>query len=212
MKEHSIIFSTDMVKAILENRKTQTRRVMKPQPVLERGVYRWIPRPLNPKRTGQYVDINVSDHSDLMRGYCPYGKASDTLWVRESWRCEGHGEGGEFAIRYRADNALSIPAIRKYSNGDKWRPSIHMPRWASRISLEILDVRVQRLQEITEEDAQAEGIFKRGYWWDIVGEGDGISDKGARDAFPTIWNTINKKRDFGWDQNPFVWVLTFKRV
>lgn len=164
MKERPIIFSGEMVRAILAGRKTQTRRVIKPQPVIQDGVAFF--------KTGQR---------------CPYGQIGDRMWVREAWiRNSG-------VPAYRADDP-SWPG-----ETPKWKPSIHMPRWASRITLEIVNVRVERLQDITVGDAWAEGCPN--------------SDVNViPDWFIPLWAGINAARGNGWDDNPWVWAIEFKRV
>ena len=181
--EKPILFSGSMVRAILEGRKTQTRRVIKPQPEwLIRGVLSW-------KGTSAVVQAHKA----------PY-KKGDILWVRETFakNIPGCPDG----ITYRADH--------QDQNGDgpanpiKWKPSIYMPRAASRITLEVIDVRIGRLQETTEMDARAEGVK-------IVGSSMGHIFT-AREHFEGLWDSINKKRGFGWDVNPWVWAVSFKLV
>ena len=94
----------------------------------------------------------------------------------------------------------------------KWKPSIFMPRWASRITLEIEDVRVERLQEITEEDAKAEGIFAYGYEAGLCGEGSIIELPTYIEPFMELWDSLNAKRGYGWAENPWVWVISFRRI
>jgi hypothetical protein len=180
-----------MVRAIIAGTKTQTRRVVKPQPHVER---RFIEDGLAITKG----DTTTSIHTPLVASLCPYGQPSDRLWVREAW---GLAFGSPViphpdAVIYRADEG----------NADwdgRWRPSIHMPRWASRITLEIVSVRVERLQDISEADAKAEGTPKPIQ----------ISDddpRTYRDAFGDLWELING--DGSWDANPWVWVVEFKRV
>jgi hypothetical protein len=158
---------------------------------------------------------------------CPYGQIGDTLYVRESfcyvdpdmWRghiaeCPsseywpGHYEDWiigcrKFGIGFKADGDGESQLIA----GDvKWKPSIHMPRWASRIHLEITGVRVERLQEISEEDARAEGVNHQRW-----PESDPYYMTG-RDAFIELWDAINAKRGYSWDSNPFVWVVEFQPI
>lgn len=137
---------------------------------------------------------------------CPYGQPGDRLWVRETWAHIDDYTGSDPGTRalldrcfYRAD----------YPKGDvlddeltRWRPSIHMPRWASRITLEITGVRVERVQEISEADAEAEGVEASTF--------DGGQSFEYRLNFPDLWDSINAKRGFGWDANPLVWVIEFK--
>lgn len=189
MKERPILFSGPMVRAILEGRKTQTRRVVKPQPS-EPVTWGCI--------GGKGFGFIAGD--EMLR--CPYGVPGDRLWVRESfsydarWRYEWWQETGERPdIWYWADG--------NPTDGDwtKPKPSIHMPRSASRITLEVKSVRVERLQDITPEDAEAEGIdeFMRekklgGYY---------------TTAFSRLWESINGPGS--WEQNPWVWVIEFSK-
>jgi len=198
MKEHPILFSGSMVRAILEGRKTQTRRVMKPSPKVS-----IMPLPL-----------------DL----CPYGSPGDRLWVRETWQPINREEHflGLIACLYRANCSNDMKTFTFISRFDgshitipvaKWKPPIHMPRWASHITLEIVSIRVERLQEISEKDAVAEGIFyhrhMEGYVSDEEGRNFYVSD--PRRSFDKLWDSINAKKGFGWDANPWVWVIEFRR-
>ena len=174
MNEHPILFSGPMVRAILEGRKTQTRRVMKPQP--DEGKMRW---------TGSHWEMYLGYPIGHDVPISLYGQPGDLLWVRETWGtildCEGY--------IYRADGP--------HDGVRRWYPSIHMPRVASRLTLRITDVRVQRVQEISEEDARDEGTS--GLLTSMTG-------------FPYLWNAINAKRGYCWADNPWVWALTFERV
>jgi len=197
MKEQPILFSGPMVRAILDGRKTQTRRIVKPQKRKD-GV-QLIPELL------QQIGVGHA---------CPHGAVGDRLWVREKWgpcqsnykqdiatatyACFPDGSqkfklGTYFQYNNNPDDIAS-----KWPSGWKWRPSIHMPRWASRITLEITGVRVERLNEISEEDAQSEGVP--------------VSLMGAshRIGFENLWGSINGPES--WAANPFVWVIEFKRI
>jgi hypothetical protein len=181
MKERPILFSAPMVRAILEGRKTQTRRIAKElneMPNLD-GILKRFP---NPKG-------------------CRYGKPGDRLWVRETWAHERDGTGcpDDNGVLYRATD----PGWDDEETGLRWRPSIFMPRRASRITLEITDVRVQRLQEISEEDAQAEGAV--GALDQSVG-----NNWCASQAFAALWESINGPDS--WDANPWVWAVTFRNL
>ena len=178
MNEHPILFSTEMIRAILDGRKTQTRRVIKPQyPKFSHGF------------GGCFFCGDGDDGIIEVAGvlYCPYGVPGDTLWVREMWAMADNGH-----TYYRADYPASIPMrATKLFGGTGWKPSIHMPRSASRLTLEVINVRVERVQEISEEDAIAEGVA-------------------SVDLFASLWDTINAKRGYAWDTNPWVWVVEFK--
>ena len=217
MKERPILFNGEMVRAILEGRKTQTRRVVKPQPILERGLWKMGGQFSAGWSEGTRSVPCMPGHSLCTRG--PYGSPGDRLWVRETWGVATRPcpyQGWRDGIEYRADVAwmdderdllpLHEPEIPDevgdfYGDYDKegWRPSIHMPRWASRIMLEVKAVRVERLQEITEEDARAEGV-------EMVGPASLTS----RSSFAKLWDSINAKRGYGWDTNPWVWVVEFE--
>jgi len=196
MKEHPIIFSSPLVRAILEDRKTQTRRVIKPQPEIVDK------EPRYRKNTWALWSDKIPKYKGGLIVSCPYGKPGDLLYVKETWRPIASSE----QLLYRAD----IYNVMAWDEFGKWHPSIHMPRWASRITLEITDVRVERVQEISEENAIAEGMQG-----DIYGEDMGISPRvdshSVRINFMDLWDSINLKRGYGWDVNPWVWVLGFKK-
>lgn len=214
-RERPIIFSAPMVRAILEGRKTQTRRVVKPQPFVcepdaNGNVYAcWSDKPW--PRVKPTMDELLLD----MRHRCPYGAPGDVLWVREAW-CwfpsnapDGMGEN----VYYRANpNNQSNGATETMArNGVRWRSPIHMPRWASRLSLRVTDVRVQRLQEISEEDAKAEGVQPIDIAAMLHGEPVGGGAISARQCFEVVWDTINGKRA-PWASNPWVWAVSFERI
>ncbi len=214
MRERPILFSGPMVRAILEGRKFQTRRAVKP-----RGGGRLGVRPdatARELRAGEWcfgVDC-PRGWSSLGSGFaCPYGKPGDTLWVREAWleRLD-HVRGAVDlnAIRYTADGEPPEP--------HRWRKRspIHMPRWASRITLEVTGVRVERLHSITEKDARAEGVendmLSGRYGWKNYGDTETAGDScdyfvDARDSFRSLWESINGADS--WAANPWVWVVSF---
>jgi hypothetical protein len=189
-RERPILFSGPMVRAILDGRKTQTRRIIKPQPVCEREGSYFLPKP------------------------CPYGRPGDRLWVRETWApvCT-FDPSPETGALYRAD-----PMYDGMEQFDwPWTPSIHMPRWASRITLEITGVRVERLNEISNSDCISEGLEPVGP--EAVCEGDGTKvqvarygdcTSTARHLFSALWDSINGAGS--WAANPWVWVVEFRRV
>jgi hypothetical protein len=189
-KERPILMSGPMVRAILEGRKTVTRRVMKPQPT-ER-----------PMRHRFAIDMPYQwDIGDNRSIYCPYGQPGDRLWVRETWHTWGPPERQFLAYR----------ATQPDADDFVWRPSIHMPRWASRLTLEIVGVRVERVQDITEEGAIAEGVERDyGVWRDYqLKTLNGVPT--ARDSFRSLWDSINGAA-YSWDANPWCWVVSFRRV
>lgn len=201
MKERPILFSAPMVRAILDGRKTQTRRVVKPQPSPELlADYAWIRATRGSARTDAQM------LSDCLP--CPYGQPGDRLWVRETWAYSIHA----LAAERDEDGPFVYAATNHGTQGrlcDRWRPSIHMPRAASRITLEITAVRVERLQDISEADAIAEGIVA------AKGGGYHLADTThygatAVDAYASLFEHINGPGS--WDANPYVWVIEFKRV
>jgi len=201
MAERPILFSTPMVQAILTGKKTQTRRVINPQPRCElRQHYgTW-----NEYQEG----IDQATGSNWGYGYkCPYGKQGDILWVRETWNrsdCNCEFSCTHPPYIYKADG---------WSDDGGWKPSIHMPREACRLFLKIKDIRVERLQDISEEDALKEG-FKPGY--ESIGNGkfEDVLEREwtAVDEFRELWQELNLKRGYGWNINPWVWIVEFERV
>ncbi|WP_130952324.1 hypothetical protein [Klebsiella pneumoniae] len=205
MKERGLIFNGEMVRAILDGRKTQTRRTVKPQPD-EDGLAK--------VTNGPWVDSSERNYR------CPFGAAGDRIWVRETFcPVDDTQYGGEKWVDYRATPKFeeSHPAGWDSAPNDaealKWRPSIHMPRWASRILLEITDVRVERLNAISEEDATAEGVPPAGSLLPDY-PGTFLTPKGdfatAKVAFQRLWESIYGAEN--WQANPWVWVIEFKRV
>jgi hypothetical protein len=214
-RERPIIFSAPMVRAILDGRKTQTRRKMKPQLEFRNLIdgnsiiiySGWV----LPNKSGYGGTLYPNAATAIIES-CPYGVVGDRLWVRETWgigsRPDMHN-GWRDGIELKADEGegdddllplYSAPAgVDVWGMRPGWRSPIHMPRWASRITLEITDVRVQRLQDITVADAQAEGA-------DPIEHG--VPD--ARNAYSAIWESINGPGS--WDANPWVWALTFKPI
>lgn len=204
MKERPILFSGPMVRAILEGRKTQTRRPVKPQPEHMMGGDGTFfaddartPVPLTPCRTGK--------SGGLFAILCPYGQPGDRLWVRETWKQAiylGKPKGFLYAADWKPNPSAHIVGE------NPWKPSIHMPRWASRITLEVTKVRLERLQEASEEDLRAEGYTDN--------PSDNFSDINThwklQRYFSKSWDSIYAARGFGWDNNPWVWVVEFKRI
>lgn len=203
MKERGMIFNAEMVRAILDGRKTQTRRVMKPQPEqCPRGGHWW---PSNVFKTMLHVENEMQNGEGgwggLVGDACPFGKPGDRIWVRETW-AEAGASAPDLKL-YRANYPEHVPS--HYENVPpadeiRWTPSIHMPRWASRITLEITGVRVERLNDISECDAKAEGAPT---------ECTLIGDK-HYPGFRSLWKSIYG--DDSWQANPWVWVIEFKRI
>ena len=231
--ERGILFKTWGVRAIKEDRKTQTRRVIKALPCysfdyFKDGFSYWkltgkpplIPDP-SPYRKGKRIRAILVPFCRLR---CPFGVPGDRLWVRETWAVGNWNPGGErnIAICYKADDSASwlygrCPLdyaqielfAQKYGRPSwvhsQWKPSIHLPRWASRLTLEITDVRVEKLQDISEEDAVAEGCKQETITQEEGGALEGLHWS-ARKQFMEYWDSIT------WSLNPWVWVISFKRL
>ncbi|ENH6339276.1 hypothetical protein ABWH74_002617 [Burkholderia vietnamiensis] len=212
MKERPILFSGAMVRAILEGRKTQTRRVMKHQPpddVAPITVARYHPTIVDRRGDEAPGPEIFGAFSDDGEWGCksPFGEPGDRLWVREThlawWKLDEANPAGPRVFSHVAAYAADGYELEP---GEKWIPSIHMLRAASRITLEITDVRAERLQEISQDDAEAEGIdFLRS-----VPDADETLD--ARGLFHCLWDGINAERGHGWEANPWVWVIEFRRI
>jgi hypothetical protein len=215
MNEKPILFKGDMVRAILEGRKTETRRIIKNVTIND-----W---DKNDPNYGPFTEDQYGDHhktADL----CPYGQIGDRLWVRETWRFLGGkriGDSEEITIEYKDGIIINHKTEWKFGRdikSNKWKPSIHMPRVVSRITLEIIDIKVERVQDITEEGAFAEGIgvyYKKDSKENHYAFSDGYTNYYAitgKKIFEYLWDSINKKRGFSWDSNPWIWVVKFKRI
>ena len=192
MNEKPIIFNGDMVRAVLAGRKTQTRRPLTPQPVLEDGLWRW--------ETGAWSD---GSNPIVLPGHgmhnCAAYHADDRLWIKETWALQtgdGPDEGTCYAI-YRAD--------KDEQPSGRWGSAIHMPRTVARTFLRVKSVRVERVQDITELDALAEGITAgtRGY---PLTDHPGVHVR----LFARLWDDIYAKQGRGWAANPWVWLIEFE--
>ena len=220
MTERPILFSGPMVRAILDGRKTQTRRLLRLPPpadtvkvVRSPSSGRWFSESAPWTLGDMFPGADRPEQKVIWRGAhgvrCPYGQPGDRLWVRETW---GRSTDLVRVYVYAADQHVSRFDIL----GERWTPSIHMPRAASRLSLEVTSVRVERLQNISEEDALAEGIREDGEPW-ASEYGWGVADRRvwaantARQRFEYAWDRINGDRAT-WDSNPWVWCVGFKRV
>lgn len=231
MRERPILFSGPMVRALLDGSKTQTRRVAP----IERlqitpygdGSVTWSVNFAKAIKgvLGSHSGVKCTEEQArriIASQFCSYGAPGDRLWVRETCRAEELPNGLD-GIRYSADKAFV--AIRG-SDADRWIhlnayrgkkgavvPPIHMPRWASRITLEITGVRVERLQDISEEDARSEGAIHSPLLpmgWNKPGCDP--QDGAMRSRFAALWDGLNAARGAGWDVNPWVWVVEFKRI
>jgi len=226
MKERPILFSASMVRAILEGRKTMTRRVIK-----------------YPLSTGAFVLMEMADgslwphvscdgeslldnHDNETPMHCPYGQPGDRLWVRETFRTDAYADG---RAEYRASPTCE-EKIEEYDSPARWRPSIFMQRKYSRILLDVTAIRVERVQDISEADARDEGSSCT-LWYQPFGKSEGESVNlstqainpvhpshgkpegiSYRNGFASLWDSINAKRGYGWDANLWVWVVEFKSV
>lgn len=217
--ERPIIFSGPMVRAILEGRKTQTRRVTNPQPELDLIASKHSPTGFF---DGDYMDATITNPVK-----CPFGAAGHKLWVREAWapgddmfkthQCEPP----EF-VWFRADDSLRGVDRQNSATADmrrpRWRPSIHMPRILCRVVLRIVSIEPQRLQAITDDDCIDEGIDPETdpNWAHAehmkIGGVQIEAGSEERHAFRCLWDGLNASRGFGWRDNPWVWKITFKRV
>ncbi|WLG64798.1 hypothetical protein PSH90_12055 [Pseudomonas sp. FP1762] len=194
IKERPILFSAPMVRAILDGRKTVTRRPMKG------SALKWLE---------EFVPEFVSHSAN---GLCPFGRPGERLWVREAFglqvRHYGGGTGEHIVYRATNPNAIYCKSAEGREYPVKWKPSIHMPRHSSRILLEITDVRVERLQDITYEQAAAEGVHRGPLReWCASDEG-GACHKYPIPAFRDLWQSTGGD----WDANPWVWCVSFRRV
>jgi len=192
MKERPIIFSGPMVRAILEGRKTQTRRIRK-----------------------------------IGTGLCPHGQPGDLLWVRETWGAIHRGDSSpirgqpfDAEIVYRVDGDPDLPDASLWESF-KWHPSIHMPKKYARLWLRITNARVGRVQEISKEDAEAEGVYQ--YWanccdtdkwpqgWPEDAYNPEIGALSSTEVFHLLWDSLNAKRGYPWMNNDWVWVVEFEQ-
>lgn len=214
MKERPILFSAPMVRAILEGRKTQTRRVVKPQC-----------HPFGDMLTANEVALEFSSGTRSVR--CPYGQPGDRLWVKETYMPDPPRDRTWCSVAWEDDKRLDgIPErfqiskhviFRASWDGIElggWKPSIHMPRWASRITLEITGVRVERLNEISILDSHAEGVGgtygETGISLGFPGLNHEWDNKTAVEQYQWLWESINGPGS--WDLNPWVWVVEFKGI
>ena len=235
MTDRPILFSDEMVRAILDGRKTQTRRVLRQQPL------DIIPMPAR----NEWVTLETRDpnHGRVIR--CRFGIPGDRLWLREAWKISSFMEGEPIEFQYRADGACAPE--NEYANAPEnmiayeewyervcskdtdwlyahswphnedgiftwgasksplpWRPSIFMPRWASRITLEIASIVVERVDQISDADIVAEGVTVRPEWTP--------GPESRRAEFGLLWDGINAKRGFSYDKAPWVWKIEFRKV
>jgi hypothetical protein len=196
-----------MTRAILEGRKTMTRRVIKPQPQIDNDkMWHW--------RDCQWMDGGLGFPKSGVDDYSGY-KAGDILWVREAWKSvDINTDGKSIKIQYAADKSIKECI---FSDSDRYRrfgdltrgvrPSISMPREAARIFLKVTDVRVERLRDISGFDCEAEGIGEP-----YGCRSDSDYEFKMRTAYKDLWNTLDAKRGYSWESNPWVWVISFRRT
>jgi hypothetical protein len=228
MKERPILFKAPMVRALLDGSKTQTRRVAPirelnilshPGDMVTWGVsfLKAVKGVLSSHSGGKFSDLQA--RSIIASMFNPYGKPGDRLWVRETWQhLDNVGQRAHEFLPHQKHSRHcffladeSDPTTKPLSG--RWRPSIHMPRWASRITLEITGVRVERLQDISEADARAEGCV-------LLGQGPSVTTSDllwsgrewplASAWYRELWEQINGTGS--WNANPWVWVVEFRRV
>ena len=209
MKESPIPFKGDMVRAVLSGQKTQTRRPMKPIPVYP-DAFGGLRREIH---DGQVHFWASGAELPAHKFRCPYGQPDDRLWVKET-----HARHPQFAeVAYRADGE-EFEDADGFTWHPKWTPSIFMPRPLCRIILEITDIRVERVQNITSDGAIAEGAYEVRKVGDDIAHAtwtmDGLDWRydTPREAFAATWDSLYAARGLGWDVNPWVWVVTFKRA
>lgn len=236
VRERPILFAGEMIRAVLDGRKTQTRRILTNRNSECSCAWNdldWSTVYVDPGLGGgAYLKVSGPDDA-FHRVYCRYA-IGDRLRVRETWKYADWTEDGYPFIAYQADNssrlienypsewaervsdtwsALSDPSNYRIDNraaDRRWRPSIHMPLWASRLTLEITGVRVERLREISEADARAEGVEPL----HVTAVARGPNPFYYRDEFSSLWDSLNAKREGGayaWDRNPWVWVIEFRK-
>lgn len=217
-----------MVRAILTGAKTQTRRLIVPQPTrsVNEIIYHAPAREWQEKAPHPVDGAKLTIHRHRDR----FGHPGDRLWVRETW-APFLSPAGALGIKFAADMAfVPLPAntdptlfrwvgTQAAKDEDRWRPSIHLPRWACRLVLEVVSVRAARLREIDELESRAEGITSRQtnagatvwHWdWEHVNAKNAHAFGSARNAFAALWDGLNRESGHGWDVNPWVWVVEFK--
>jgi hypothetical protein len=206
-----------MVRAILDGRKTQTRRALKGSLSVVEGVARWL-------YGKKIVSGGLQEVLSTLAFYhCPYGRPGDRLWVKEKWSAPALLDDDPpsdmdawvmdslgWRLWYSADDTMTEikPPIIEGANRGRWRSSLHMPRTHCRILLEVVSVRVERLQEISEADAMAEGVIFTTPEQDEPAEAGGQPFRPARAAFRKLWESINGS----WEANPWVWIVEFRRI
>lgn len=211
MTVRPILFSGPMVRALLEGRKTQTRRGLYVNGKFTNGGKRMDGIRADGSRF-QYEPPRVTIGTNEQWNLSPWRncKAGDLLWVRETWSHSGHGVWSIADAQISGNGAPIYAADGTHDAGCKFWPSIHMPRRFSRLTLEVKDMRIQRLHDISEEDAAAEGVESDSDgWFDYLMPSTQCC-RSARDSMRTLWDSINTPRGFGWDANPWVVAVSFR--
>lgn len=205
-----ILFNTEMVRAIMDGRKSCTRRLVKPQPDEKHTFQLGFVTDSTEKKEVGCFGFGIDEYSGSIQYVKPPYQPGDILYVRETWErfecwnCEGDERGNcpkelKKSVLYKTCGCYMYRATDEISRDAKWKPSIHMPKEAARIWLKVTNVRVERLQDMTDDDAEAEGCFD--YTSTALG-------------FPDVWDSTIKKSDldsYGWNANPWVWVIEFER-
>lgn len=220
IKETGIIMSTPMMIADLANRKTMTRRIWGLSKINE------VPNDWECKGYVTFTDalwrFDNKINGDIKIVKCPYGGIGDSIYCKETWRLDDTFKGGgipRLGIRY--GEGVEWKANNPNQSG-KWKPSMFMPKWASRRSHILTNIRCERVQDITGEDAIREGMivyitdkFARGEWYKLDKEGIlnniGLTKPDYRNAYRVLWDELNAKRGYPWDKNCFVWVLEWAK-
>jgi hypothetical protein len=208
MKERPILFISEMVRAILDGRKSQTRRLKGLEKInLEKNMFNYHPVQCSYDKSWIFWSPRNVTKTDNDLAYpkgggfkCPYGNTGDRLWVREAFFLN---YSDDIKVAYKSDWFGRIfGRITELSSTPKWKPSIYMPRSASRITLEVLDITPERLYNISLKDIQAEGLPTS----------NDFDEDEYRGHFQELWDSINSKKGYGWNENPWVWVISFKRI
>lgn len=238
-KERGMIFNAEMVRAILSGQKTQTRRIMKSQPYQSKsrkGDY-WFScnKMQSMVHVSDFIPGNsaIPDAHEFFSKCCPFGAIGDRIWVRETWMPDAPRDGTWPSVEFYGCKGAPLSMIptrfkkpehcihRASWCGERmigWKPSIHMPRWASRILLEITNVRVERLNDISEQDAIAEGIDTD--WlaesqdnYDCIADHNMTGRLTAKGHFSYLWQSIyGDDKSKCWEKNPWVWCISFRRL
>ncbi|MBF5006885.1 hypothetical protein [Diaphorobacter caeni] len=211
MKERPILFSAPMIRAILDGQKTQTRRLVKGEQPLGRDGFHIVSAGFRDEKVVMHeVELDAAVSEVLWSQACPNGRPGDQFWVRESWAfgldAISSARDEDAPVVFAADGEQAL----RSRLCERWRPSIHMPRWASRLSLEIHGIRVERLQDISRNDALAEGIVRHPDGSYGLADTSHYHSDDPRQSFFSLWESING--DGSVMANPWVWVYDFREV